>query len=277
MILNTRLPAVARRAKEGHPLLVLALVLVLARAAPAVTVDMTLDAEARLTSAHLWRGRVIHSQPAFQPSLTLNAGPWMFNAWGTWDMTLAPDTWERARMDGTLEYTWTGDRQIASAGIVAYVYHDGLLRETRDTFELFASGTMDVMALPTITVYYDFELIKGFYGSLSIGHTFAVYEDMVQLDLGLYVGAASGNYNNHVFGPVADAEGEDDAEETDFGFSLVDLTATAEAPIYVWENVAIVPAIKLMTLLDRDIAEASRDETEPVVTVAYSLGFLAHF
>jgi len=249
----------------------------LATTASAVSVDMTFDAEARLTSAHLWRGRVIHAQPAFQPSLTLNAGNWMFNAWGTWDMAQAPDTWERARMDGTLEYTWTGDKQIASAGIVAYVYHDGLLRETRDTFELFASGTMDVVSLPTIIVYYDFELIKGFYGSVSVGHTFALYEDMVQLDLGLYIGAANGNYNNHVFAPDTDAQGEDEVEETDFGFSLVDLTATAEAPIYVWENVAIVPAIKLMTLLDRDIAEATRDETQPAVIVAYSLGLLAHF
>jgi len=277
----TALPTPAPTTRSSHyttTLLLLAIAVIAGAASTsgAVTVDLSLDIEARITSAHLWRGSVVHAQPAFQPSVTLNAGDWMFNVWGTWDMMQAPDTWERARMDGTLEYSWTGDRHIMSGGVIAYVYHDGLLRETRDTFELFVGGAMDIISLPSITVYYDFELVKGFYTSFSLGHTFALHKNMVQLDLGLYVGAASGNYNNYVFGKRIGG-GEEEEEEVDLGFSLVDLTATAEVPIYAWENVAIVPGIKFMTLLDSDIAEASLANEQSPFTIAYSIGLLAHF
>jgi len=220
--------------------------------ASAATVDVDTEIEGKIVSAHVWRGRVIHDEPSFQPSLTLTANNILFNVWGTWDVIERDDTWERTRMDGTLAYSWISGKQIITSGIVAYVYNDGTRRSTRDTFELFVEASADVFLLPSVTVYYDFESIEGIYGSVAVAHSFEFFENRAGLDLGMFLGGADADYSRATF----ELEQEENTELP--AASLVDFTATVSLPVYLRDNLAVMPGIKLMSLIDPTLRRAVR-------------------
>jgi hypothetical protein len=251
----------------------MAFLLLAACTAWSVPVDMSIEAEAKVVSAYVWRGQVISDNPCLQPSITFGAGHFDLNLWGTLDLVEHEDTWERNRVDVTGSYSWEEGLQVVSAGIVGYVYHDGPRNTSRDTFEVFGTYGVAVPLLPSLTLYYDFDRIEGYYGSFSLQHSVEIVPDRVALDVGAYLGAADAKYLNSVFDP---REGEDDEEIAgdDFDEPLpVDFTATLWIPIYLRPNVVFMPGAKYMTLLDPDVQDAV-DETDKFT---YSVSLIAYF
>jgi len=242
-----------------------------------VPVDMSIEVETKVTSAYVWRGQVISDNPCLQPSITFGAGKFDLNLWGTLDLVEHEDTWERNRVDVTGSYTWEEGRQVVSAGVVGYVYHDGPRNTSRDTFEAFGSYGIAAPLLPSLTVYYDFDRIEGYYGSFSLQHSVEIVPDRAALDVGAFLGAADARYLNAMFDPH---ENEDDEEIAGDRFDEplpVDLTVTLWMPIHLRPNVVVMPGAKYMTLLESDVRDAAADAGSENSKFSYSLSLIGYF
>ena len=262
---------------RNHILSCLAIILSFsAVAARAVPVDMSIEAEGKITSAYVWRGQVISENPCLQPSVTLGAGNFDLNIWGTLDLVDDEDTWERNRVDVTGSYAWERGRQVVDAGIVGYVYHDGPRQTSKDTFEMFVSYGVDVPLLPSLSIYYDFDRIDGYYGSFSLQHSIEIIPDRVAFDLGVFLGAADANYLNATIDDRSEAE--DEIQDPLFIEALpLDLTTTFWIPIYIKPQLVVMPGAKYMTLLDSQVRKAVDDGGGETYKLTYSLSLVAYF
>lgn len=248
-------------------------------AVQAVEIDASFDADVKATSEYLWRGTVINEDWCLQPSFTAGAGGFSLNVWGTWDLTEVSNSTENTRMDLTLDYTHAFDPAIVRGGLIAYVYKDSLVRPwQKDTFEVY--GGCDIalllsdtwtLILPSLTVYYDFVEIEGFYATAGVVNSVEFSNDKdsgitASLDLRLEIGAGDEKYNRkHFSGPTPADEESEDADVYEPAASLVDLTAQVALPITFNKIFTVTPALKYMSLIDseiKDSAEAAGEETD---------------
>jgi len=243
--------------------------------AHAVTLETSVETEVRVTSAYVWRGRVINDEPCIQPSITVGAGDLSFNVWGTWDLTDVANSSGHTRMDTTLDYSHRFARQILSSGLIAYIYHDEPEEDKEDTFEAFVGYAADVLLLPSLTVYYDFGEIEGFYGEFGLAHSFGLLDNILALDLGVSMGVADKEYSSINFNfPANDEEGIE--EFVPDKASLGELMISASFPVSIGTHCMITPAIKYMSLLDPDIRDAAENvgkEDEIVYSLTLGLYF----
>lgn len=256
-------------------LIVTALLAMCSISARAVMLEMGVDTDLKVTSAYLWRGRIINDEPCVQPSVTVNAGNLSFNVWGTWDLTDVESSSGHTRMDTTLDYSHRFSRQILSSGLIAYIYHDEPEGGKEDTFEAFVGYAVETLLLPSLTVYYDFGEIEGFYGEFGLAHSFELFKNIMALDLGISVSAADEEYSNANFNfPANEAEGIE--EFVPDKASLGELMASASFPVSIGDRCMITPGIKYMNLLDPDIRDAAKnveEEDEIVYSLTLSLYF----
>jgi hypothetical protein len=241
--------------------------------AHAVTLDMSFDADVKVTSAYLWRGSVISDDWCIQPSLTASGKGVSLYLWGTWDLTGATNGSERTRMDADLGYTYEYKKLMMRGGFIAYIYKDSLVTAwQKDTFEAYVGCDIDVPTLPTWTLYYDFGEIEGFYTTIGLRHSFEIAGKKgwsSAFDIRADLGAADENYNDKRFSfPVNAASGELPYEPH---ASLVDFTGTISLPISIGEHFTLTPAVKYMTLVDSKIKEAAKNAGQDTDGTAYSV------
>jgi len=232
------------------------------------------EAEVDVVSAYVWRGLVINDEACIQPSLTVTTGDLSLNLWATWDLTDVEGSSEHTRVDGTLDYTTALGRHIVSAGLIGYLYRDDPGGGSADTAELFAGYALDVVLLPSLSLYYDIEK-EGVYVSVAAAHSFELIDDRMALDLNLSLGVGDEHYNNDAVGVFVADGGVVDYSPSES--ALVDFTARVTLPIYVGERWLVTPGLKYATLLDSDIRdaikEAGKEDDQFVFTLRASVSF----
>lgn len=239
----------------------------------AFMIDAGVNTDIKVTSAHIWRGVVVNDEPCIQPSFTFVGPFWAFNVWGTWDLTKVEDSLGHTRVDAMLDYALTGQHQLLRPGIIAYIYKDHAVRQTEDTFEIFVEyALLDIIGLPSLTLYYDFGELNAFYATFSLTHSINVFT--MPLDLCASISAAEEGYNDVAFAFPENTEKGTPAYDPKEG-SFVDLTLQASMPIPIGENdcFEITPGVKYMTLLDSDIKEAVKNADQKGDEIVYSLMF----
>jgi hypothetical protein len=241
--------------------------------ARAAEMEVNMEAELKAVSAFVWRGRTLNEDPCFQPSFTIGTGNFSANLWGSWNLTSLSNSWQSSRVDAMFDYKFIMGRHLIRPGFTAYIYHDDPAGKAKDTYECFVDYTYDAFLLPSMTVYYDFSKIDGFFATMSVKHSFTLIEDRIALDLKLQLEGADKNFNNALF-KYADTGDEQILPEKS---SLVDVTAVAALPIKVWKTGVLTPALKYVMLLDsttKDIVDAAgQDANILVYSLAYSMTF----
>jgi len=217
-------------------------------------------------SAYTWRGRVLNDELSLQPGVSAEWSDARLNLWGTWDLTGAPGSASRERLDATLSYVFRCDAAYAELGVTGYLYLPDDPTAPADTAEAFVVYALDTVLLPSIMISYDFLGIDGVYIEASLGQSFE-FSDRVALDCRLQLGWAEENYAVSQFSLPADVSREFAGYVPDDGL-LVELKIEALLPIRVSDRIELQPGIAWMTSLDpdlRDALDAAKEETEAVV------------
>lgn len=195
-------------------------------------------------SHYVWRGMLLTDDPVIQPSITLGYGDFSFNAWGSMDVTDVneadtDDDYRLQEVDYTLSYAFSpADGIDMEAGVIYYTFagFDG-------TWEGYLSGSLsDVLLAPTLTLYYDFDEVDGYYANFSLGHDISLTDNLT-LSLGTSIGFGDEDYNDVYFGV-------DDSGESD-------LVVSAGLGYTVNDNFSIGCSLAYSELLDNDIEEAA--------------------
>jgi uncharacterized protein (TIGR02001 family) len=182
---------VGRRASSLLGALAL-LVLALGTAGRAGAQAVTVDYDLTVASAYVWRGITFTDGAVFQPSITAShASGFSFNTWGNLDIDdvngLSGDFQE---VDLTLAYEFGSDAVSASVGLIDYLFPNGVGPETR---EVFLTLGFDVPLQPSFAVYYDFDVVEGFYATAAVEHG-ADFGEGWSYSIGLLAGFASEDF-----------------------------------------------------------------------------------
>ncbi|MFO7871995.1 MAG: MipA/OmpV family protein [Kiritimatiellia bacterium] len=228
-----------------------------------------------VTSAYVWRGRIIRDEPCIQPYIRLNSENIGLAAWGTYDLTDDDDSAGHRRVDVIGDWTYGGSVQLFKAGAVAYIYRDTMETHPRDTYELFLDYALNVFGLPAVSVYYDFGQINGYYASLSLGHSFML-SDTLSVDASVSCGAADEDYSRAVYTVPSD----EDTGREEFvpeGSSYVDFKAGFSAPVSLGGGFEITPSVEYSSLLDSEISDAMEAAGLDTEKTYYSLTITRYF
>lgn len=140
----------------------------LCSSAPAAA-ELTVDYDLAFASAYVWRGYTFTDGAVFQPSVNIgHDSGFNFNVWGNLDIDDYNGlSGEFQEVDLTLSYGWGGDNVSAEVGYIEYLFPNLVGLGTR---EVYFNVGFDVALSPSITVYYDFDEIEGYYANFAISH-----------------------------------------------------------------------------------------------------------
>jgi len=192
-------------------------------------------------SAYVSRGVKFTDAPVFQPDVWASYKGFTLNIWGNMDLTnknrLSGDFTE---FDYTLDYSNSIGPLSYSAGAI---YYNFLNTSAGDTAEVYAGISYDVLLKPKLVVYYDFWQGDGFYGVMSISHSFELPELVKgiksSVDLSAQVGLGSKNDNEYNF--------------KDSHTAFTDYVLTAAIPVSLTGNLSIKPTVSYSSVLDKTI------------------------
>ena len=205
--------------------------------------ELSFEVTTDFFSKYVWRGQNVTDDWAFQPGISATYGGLTGGFWGSLDMTD-----ENGESGEFIEYDWYADYSGQlndtigySIGGIYYYFPGG-----EATTELYAGLSFDVVASPSVTVYYDVDEVEGAYVAFGVGHSF---EDLAGLPFGIDLSANLGwgdsSYNEAYWG-------------TDGG-ELNDLTLSAAFPFEVGP-VTVTPSVHYVNLLGSDISDAADDD-----------------
>lgn len=193
-------------------------------------------------SAYVWRGQVLNDEAVLQPSFTLGKSGFTINTWGNMNLTdaVTEDAPDFSELDLTLSYAKTVGNVGLGAGFIEYTFPNTAVAGTR---ELYASLALpNLVVVPTLAVYYDFDEADGVYGNFSLGYSRSLCN---KTTLGLFasLGMATADYNMFYFGVDEDA--------------LNDVNVGASVSFAVTKSLTIVPAVQYTALPDGDIEDGA--------------------
>jgi len=153
---------------------------------------------ADLFSHYVWRGMILTDDPVLQPSLTLSSCGFSANVWGSIDMTdLNEDPGEDYHMqelDFTLSYDFSPVEGLdLGVGVIYYAFPGTAFDSTQEAYASVALSEVPFVT-PSITAYYDFDEIEGWYVSAALEHEFALAENLT-LGVGACLGFGDSDYN----------------------------------------------------------------------------------
>ena len=201
---------------------------------------------------YVWRGLVINDDPVFQPSVTVTkatgqTGSFAFNVWGNYDFTDFYGTKHKfSEIDLTVSYSLSPGALGLETGIIHYTFPNTAFRATT---EIYINAGYELKALPlsfSLTIYYDFDEIDGFYLSARIA---SIIPLLSRLSLGMVLsgGYSDARYNRGYFG-VSDP-------------SFTDILITTDLTHTLTGSVSLLARGQYMSLLDRTLRDAvPRDE-----------------
>jgi hypothetical protein len=173
--------------------------------------DVSASAEAALLSAYVWRGQVINDEAVLQPAATVEAAGFALNFWGNLNLTDSiTDSGEFNEIDTTLSYSpsFSSEEWGLDLGVIHYTFPnttvetDTGVEAANDTTEVFARASYDWVVTPSLTVYYDFNQVEGFYvlGALGYSAPLDKYNEALSLDFELATSYSDSEYNLAYFG-----------------------------------------------------------------------------
>ena len=165
--------------KAGYAVICLSIVgvsLAEDQVAPTVTGSLTLEAY----SKYVWRGLNSNDDWVFWPCLSVAYGPWSAYVFGSLELTNAnsygPTPEPKGKFteyDVNLTYAGKLDKYPFTLGAVQYVYPK---TGSAQTGEVYGTISAPVVGNPTLSAYYDYEFIHGFYTALSGSHVLGAVE-----------------------------------------------------------------------------------------------------
>jgi len=197
-------------------------------------------ADAGFFGKYVSRGVTLSDDPVFQPDVWVSYMNLTVSVWGNMDLTdYNGDAGDFNELDFTAGYSWNWGRLNMEAGGIYYVFPG---TGSDDTAELYAGINYDTILQPTVTVFYDFLEADGFYGTLSVGHSFGLPEVLglePSLDLSAQVGWGTKEFNEFNSGT--------------YHTTFTDAVFTAGLPVTVTDNISVAPTLSYSTVLDRTI------------------------
>ena len=221
-----------------------------------VSVEVTTD----FFSKYVWRGQNITDDWSFQPGVSATYGGLTGGFWGSLEMTDEDDqSGEFIEYDWHLDYSGQINDTVGySVGGIYYYFPGG-----EATTEIYAGLSFDVVARPSVTVYYDIDEVDGAYVALGVGHTFEDLENLpFDIDLSANLGWGDSSYN--------DGYWSTDTVEVDS--ELNDLTLSAAFPFEVGP-VTVTPSVHYVALLGSDISDVADDDSLFYAGVGLAYGF----
>lgn len=195
----------------GHGALAAAIAAALGAPATVEAGETSAGAEAALMSAYVWRGQVLNDEPVVQPAVTVGAAGFALNFWGNLNLTDNVNaSGEFSEVDITLSYapSLPIDAWSLDMGVSHYTFPNTIVETeagaeaAADTTELYAGVSREGVITPSLTVYYDFNQVDGFYlvGSLSYAAPLERLHEALSLELEFATGYGDGDYNQAYFG-----------------------------------------------------------------------------
>lgn len=216
-----------------------------------VSVEVTTD----FFSKYVWRGQNVTDDWVFQPGVSATYGGLTGGFWGNLDLTDENDeSGEFIEYDYYADYSGQITETIGySVGGIYYYFPGG-----EATTELYAGLSLDVIASPSLTVYYDIDEVEGAYVAFGVGHSFEGPDLPCGIDLAANLGWGDSSYNEAYWG-------------TDGG-ELNDLTLSAAFPFEVGP-VTVTPSVHYVALLGSDISDVADDDSLFYAGVGLAYGF----
>ncbi len=221
-----------------------------------VSVEVTAD----FFSKYVWRGINVTDDWSFQPGVSATYGGFTAGVWGALDMTD-----ENGESGEFIEYDYYVDYSGQITDIIGFsvggIYYYFPSVDPSATTEVYVGLNFDVVANPSVTVYYDVDEVEGAYVSLGVGHTFEDIENVpFDVDLGASLGWGDSNYNEAYWGDGIGAE-------------LNDLVLSAAFPFEVGP-VAVTPSMHYVAILGSDTSDAAGDDDSLFYAgVGFAYGF----
>jgi len=226
--------------------------------APAVTGTLTLEAY----SKYVWRGVNSNDDWVFWPCLSVAYGPWSAYVFGSMELTNANSYGPTPKPEGkfteydvNLTYTGKLDKYPFTLGAVQYVYPKTGFKQTG---EVYGTISAPMPGNPTLSAYYDYEAVHGFYASLSGSHTLGALH-------GIPVTACAGfgygdrNHNAYYYGYSSD--------------SFADVWVGLNASVKVGKNMTLTPSVKYTNLIDDSLLRGSNKRENVVFGLSFSCSF----
>ena len=214
------------------------------------------EVDIAVNSEYVWRGQVLNDEAVIQPSITVSTDYGLsFNTWGSFNTSDAlgeKTDKEFTEMDLEVSYALPVEAVNMEIGVGEYTFphseemtEEGGFAFSEGTREVFFSIGVDKVVSPSVKVSYDFDEAEGFYAVAGLDHNIGLIEDTLDLDLGLFAGFASSDYNAYYYGV-------DDDALNDGGVSLTLNYAVSEA-------FSLSANLQYVKLLDSDIEDAATE------------------
>jgi uncharacterized protein (TIGR02001 family) len=222
---------------------------------------VSVEATADFFSKYVWRGQNVTDDWVFQPGVSATYNGLTGGFWGSMDLTDEND-----EEGNFIEYDWyvdysgqINDTVGYSVGSIYYYFPGG-----EATTEVYGGLNFDVVASPSVTVYYDVDEVDGAYVALGFGHSFEDIEDLpFGVDLSANLGWGDSSYNDGYWSTMA---------VPDIGSELNDLTLSAAFPFTVG-SVTVTPSVTYVALLGSDIKDVADDDDLVYAGVGLAFGF----
>ena len=232
--------------RKSLKVIVVALVLCMVPIFLRAEIPVGVDAEVSGVSKYIWRGMDVNDDFVIQPSITASVGGFSFNVWGNMDTTnygkeagYGDKAGEFTEIDLTLDYAFSYKIASFDVGIINYTFPNSV---GESTYEGYLSVGLDTFLSPTVSLYYDFDEVNGFYGNFGISHSFKI-SDVASLDLSSSIGYGSSNFNEGYFG--------------DDSAGFVDFNMGASVGFKVGKYVTISPFLSYSSIVDDDLRDAT--------------------
>ena len=204
----------------------------------------SLSLDTSISDKYVWRGQTLNDEGVNQGSVdfsydTGDMGTFGINIW--YNMDLDNENNDTNNNTGAMEisevdYTFYWEKSYGDFTLGAgHIYYDFSMVDAGATREVYVSLAYDTILSPSLTVYYDYEDVDGFYVDFSIGHSFDLEVAGMSLDLGAHIGWSDDDMSSAYYA----GDGG--------GFSDYSLSAGLNIP--VGDSITITPSIMYYALL----------------------------
>jgi len=211
---------------------------------------------------YIWRGIQFNEEGVNQGSIdfsydTGDAGVFGANIWYNLDLDNENGfSGEFSEVDYTLYWEKSFGALTLGAGHIYYDFSEVNLGSTR---EFYVSASYDVLLAPSLTVYYDYEDVDGFYVDFAIGHSFDLGVAGMSLDLGANIGWADEDMASFYYGA------------SNSGFTNWGASVALNIP--VGDNFTITPSIAYYSLLGDAEEDSALEDDDFVFGVNVNFSF----
>lgn len=260
---NERILKTYRRPHMIEAALVLSMLFLIAGAL-ATAKEIKTEATLGFYTDYVWRGQVVNDELVLQPAITVTKsvsedGSLSFNIWGNFDLTNSVETkGEFSEIDLIASYSHSFDHFGLEAGFIHYIFPNTAFESTT---EVYLSANYEPEAVPlsfSLTVYYDFDEIDGFYAAAAVESNMDLNHNL-SLNLKLSAGYGDSNFNMGYFG-VTDS-------------SFADCVASAVLTYKVWDSASISAGVQYMYLLGDALKDAVSSNNRSKFTGSLSVSY----